>query len=125
MLRAVVPRRKNLNPPQGFMTICVHTSVAKNTEKAIRNFVPRNFFNGMYTLRRSQWSPGLRRRSAADRLLGLWVGIRRAALMSVSCECCVLSSRCLSFGLTTLPEVSYRLYRVSNERDREARRERP
>jgi hypothetical protein len=32
--------------------------------------------------------------------------------MPVSCECCVLSGRGLCVGLITLPEKSYRLWRV-------------
>ena len=43
--------------------------------------------------RRSQWQRCLRRRSAASRLLGLRIQIPSAALMSVCCECCVLSGR--------------------------------
>jgi hypothetical protein len=42
---------------------------------------------------RSQWPCGLRRGSAAARLLGLWVRIPPRAWMSVCCECCVLSGR--------------------------------
>jgi hypothetical protein len=38
----------------------------------------------------SQRPRGLRRGSAAARLLGLWVRIPPGAWMSVSCECCVL-----------------------------------
>jgi hypothetical protein len=38
--------------------------------------------------RRSQWPRGLRRRSAAARLLRLWVRIPHEAWMSVTCECC-------------------------------------
>ena len=37
----------------------------------------------------SQWPCGLRRGSAAARLLGLWVRIPLGAWMSVSCECYV------------------------------------
>jgi hypothetical protein len=38
-------------------------------------------------------------RSAAARLLGLWVRIPPGAWMSVSCKCCVLSGRGLCDGL--------------------------
>jgi hypothetical protein len=55
----------------------------------------------------SQWPPGLRRGSAAVRLLGLWVRIPPGARMSVCCECCVLSDRDLCVGLITRPEESY------------------
>ena len=61
---------------------------------------------------RSRWPRGLRRRSAATRLLGLWVRIPPGAWMSVSCECCVLSGRGLCNGLITHPEESYRLWCV-------------
>ena len=42
---------------------------------------------------RSWWPPGLRRGSAATRLLGLRVRIPLGAWMSVSFECRVLSGR--------------------------------
>jgi len=61
---------------------------------------------------RSQWSRGLRRRSAAARMLRLWVRIPPGARMSVCCECCVLSGRGLCDGLITCPEESYRLWCV-------------
>ena len=56
---------------------------------------------------RSQWPRGLRRRSAASRLLRLWDRIPPGAWMFVCCECCVLSGLC--DGLITRPEESYRL----------------
>ena len=62
--------------------------------------------------RRSQRPRGLRRWSAATRLLRLWVRIPPGAWMSVCCESCVLSGRGLSVGLITLPEESYRLWCV-------------
>ena len=49
----------------------------------------------------SQWPRGLRRRSAAARLLRLWVRSPPGAWMSVCCECCVLSGRGLCDGLVT------------------------
>ena len=61
---------------------------------------------------RSQWPRGLRRRSAAARLLRSWVRIPPGAWMSVCCECCVLSDRGLCDGLITRPEESYRLWRI-------------
>jgi hypothetical protein len=64
------------------------------------------------SIRRSQWPHGLRRRSAAARLLGLWVPIPLGAWMCVCCECCVLSGRGLCNELITLPEESYRLWCV-------------
>jgi hypothetical protein len=62
-----------------------------------------------YILRpRSQWPRGLRRGSAAVRLLGLCVQIPPGTWMSVCYECCVLSGRGLCVGLITRPEKSYR-----------------
>jgi len=49
-----------------------------------------------YTRSGSQWRRGLRRRSAAARLLTLRVRIPPRAWMFVCCECCVLSGRGLS-----------------------------
>ena len=60
----------------------------------------------------SQWPRGLRRGSAASRLLGLWVRIPQGTWMSVSCNCCVLSGRVLCAWLITRPEESYRLWCV-------------
>ena len=61
---------------------------------------------------RSQWPRGLRRGSAAARLLRSWVRIPPEAWMSVCCQCCVLSGRGLCDGLITRPEESYRLWCV-------------
>jgi hypothetical protein len=58
---------------------------------------------------RSQWPFGLRRRSAAARLLRLWVRIPPRAWMYVCCECCVLSIRNLCDELIIRLEESYRL----------------
>jgi len=60
----------------------------------------------------SQWPHVLRSRSAAARLLGLWVRIPPRAWKFVSCESCVLSRRGLCVGLITRPEESYRLWCV-------------
>ena len=73
------------------------------------------FFNIMSIklyLCRSQWPRGLRRRSAAARLLRLWVPIPPGAWIFVCCECCVLSGRGLCDELITRPEESYRLWCV-------------
>ena len=59
-----------------------------------------------------QWPRGLRRRSAAARLLRSWVRIPPGTWMFVCCECCVLSIRGLCDGLITRPEESYRLWCV-------------
>ena len=61
---------------------------------------------------RSQWPHGLRRRSTAARLLGLWVRIPPGAWMFVCCECFMLSGRGLCDELITRPEESYRLWCV-------------
>ena len=58
---------------------------------------------------RSQLPRGLRRRSAAARLLRSWVRIPPGAWMFVCCQCYVLSGRCLCDELITRPEESYRL----------------
>jgi hypothetical protein len=52
---------------------------------------------------------GLRRGSAASRLLGLWVRIPQGTWISVSCECCVLSGKGLYLGLITRQEESYQV----------------
>ena len=62
-------------------------------------------------LRRSQLPRGLRRRSAAVRLLRLRVGIPSGARTFVCSECCVLSDRGLCDKLVTCPEESYRVVR--------------
>ena len=56
---------------------------------------------------RSQWPRGLRRRSAAARLLRSWVRIPPEAWMFVRCECCVLSGRGICDELITRPDESY------------------
>ena len=53
-----------------------------------------------------------RRRSAAARLLRLWIRIPPGAWMFVCCECCVLPGRGLCDELITRPEESYRLWCV-------------
>ena len=63
-------------------------------------------------LRQSRWPRGLRRRSAAARLLRSWVRIPPGAWMFVCCECCVLSGRGLCDELVTRTEESYRLWCV-------------
>ena len=63
-------------------------------------------------VRRSQWPRGLRRVSAAARLLRLWIRIPPGTWMSVCCECCVLSGRGLYDGLFTRPEASYQQWCV-------------
>ena len=60
----------------------------------------------------SQWTRGLRRRSAAARLLRLWVRIPPGTWMFVCCECCVMSGRGLCDKIITCPKKSYRLWCV-------------
>jgi len=60
-------------------------------------------------LRQRMWPRGLRRGSAAARLLRLWVRIPPGVWMFVCCECCVSSGRGLCDELITRPEKSYRL----------------
>jgi hypothetical protein len=74
-------------------------------------------------LRRSQWPRGLRRGSAAARLLGLWVRILPGGV-DVCCECCVLSGRGLCDELISRLEESYRMWCVV-VRDLETRMRRP
>jgi len=69
-------------------------------------------FKGLTSWCRSQWPRGLRRSSAAARLLGLWVRIPLGAWMFVCCECCMLSVRGLCAELITRLEESYRLWCV-------------
>ena len=66
----------------------------------------------MYLFNDSHWPRGLRRRSAAARLLRSWVRIPPGAWMFVCGECCVLSGRGLCDELITSPEESYRLWCV-------------
>ena len=58
----------------------------------------------------SQWAALSMARSAAARLLRLWVRFPPRAWMSVCCECCVLSGRGLCDELITRPYESYRLW---------------
>jgi hypothetical protein len=62
---------------------------------------------------RSQRPRGLRRRSAAEHLLGSWVRIPPGVWMVVSCTVFVLSGRGLCDGTIPRPEESYRLCCVS------------
>ena len=76
-------------------------------EKFANSFTSSNFDSG-----RSQFSRGLRRKSAVTRLLRLWVRTPLGAWMFFCCECCVLSGRGLCDGLITHSEESYRLWCV-------------
>ena len=61
----------------------------------------------------AQWPSGLRRESAADRLLGLRVRIPPGAWMFVRFACCVLLGRCLCDGPIPRSEESDRLWCVT------------
>ena len=80
-----------------------------NNNSNIRNYM---FYFTKKSNRQSQWPRGIRRRSAAARLLRLWVRTPPGAWLFVCCECCVLSSRGLCDELITRPEESYRLWCV-------------
>jgi len=56
-----------------------------------------------YCVEGVKWPRGLRRRSAAARLLRSWVRIPLGSWMFVCCECCVLSGRGLCDELITRP----------------------
>jgi hypothetical protein len=56
-----------------------------------------------------QWPHGLRRGSAALRLLGLWVRIPQGVWMYVSHQCSVLPGKILCVGLISRPEESDRV----------------
>ena len=74
--------------------------------------IPYFFCEIQIVMGRSQWPRGLRRRSAAARLLRSWVRIPPGAWVFVCRECCVLSGRGLCDELITCPEESYRLWCV-------------
>jgi hypothetical protein len=80
------------------------------TSYHMRKYISNNVSNIINT--RCQWPHGLRRRSAAARLLRSWVRIRPGAWMFVCCECCMLSVRGLCDELITRPEESNRLWCV-------------
>jgi hypothetical protein len=75
-------------------------------------FSPHSKHTTIYYHGRSQLLRGLRRGSAAARLLGLQVRIPPVAWMFVLCECCVLSGRGFCGELITCPEESYRMWCV-------------
>jgi hypothetical protein len=63
-------------------------------------------------VRRSQWPRGLRRGSAAERIVGSWIRTPPRTWM-LSCTVFVLSGRGLCDGPIPRPEESYRLWCVS------------
>ena len=60
--------------------------------------VSENILQSIISFCRSEWPRGQRRKSAAVRLLRLWVRIPPGAWMFLCCECCVLSGRGLCDG---------------------------
>ena len=83
----------------------VHTRHWRNTRTKLNQ--SRFKHNHISVTCRSQWPRGLRRRSAAARLLRLWARIPPGAWMCVSCECCVFLGRGLCDELITRPEEFY------------------
>ena len=95
--------------PLPCVTVCLHVSVG--LYNVMRGYLYNSHvWTSLYTwgtvllviskviiwlIGRSQCPRGLRCRFATARLLRLWVGIPPVAWMSVCCECCVLSGRCL------------------------------
>ena len=59
-----------------------------------------------------QWPHGLGYESAVAQLLGLWVQIPLGVWMSVSYECCVLSSTGLCVRLINQPKKSYQVHNL-------------
>jgi hypothetical protein len=68
--------------------------------------------NSIKQVRRSQWPRGLRRRSAAARLLRSRARIPPRVWTFVCCQCCVLSGRGLCDELIACPEEFYGLWCV-------------
>ena len=115
--------RSKFSPPQKHQTCTARFSYLSVLNYYVDIYLCLSFISTMCSLRwnfstpfwircRSHWSRGLRRRSAAARLLRLWVRIPPGAWMVVCCECCVLSGRGFCFGLITCPEESYRVWCV-------------
>jgi len=91
----------------------------QNYKYTLRN-TPREWFLDvifslteiMYQCCRSQWPLGLRYKSAAARLLGLWVRIPTEVGIFVCCEWCAFSGRGLCDWLITHPEEFYQMWCV-------------
>jgi hypothetical protein len=83
--------------------------------------IPSNFisYGPICKFSRSQWPRGLKRGSAAARLLGIGVSDPTGGMDVCLLWVCVLSGRGLCVGLIPRPEESYRLWCVS-QCDREA-----
>jgi hypothetical protein len=99
--------------------IICNTANTNTTQQRCRSFlldIIKSYTSSYYRVfvpaSRSQWPRGLRRESAAARLLGMWVRIQSAAWRSVCCECCVLLGRGLCVGLITYTVDLYRVWCV-------------
>ena len=109
-----------LSCPIIILLVTIHTTVLYNWKMFLLLVTSESkltiFINGEFgssnLLRKPQWPRGLRRRSAAARLLRLWVRIAPGAWIFVCCECCVLSGRGFCDELITRPDESYRLWCV-------------
>ena len=91
-----------------------HRLTSVFTVTACRHLIWHIFiYLGLLTAkRRSQGPRGLRRGSAAARVLRIWVRIPPGSWMFVCCECCVLSRTGLCDELISRPEEYYRLWCV-------------
>ena len=79
----------------------------------LRKFIVRCKHVSRYlVIGRSHWPRGLRRGSAAARLLGLWIRIPSGTWTPVCCEWCMLSSIGLCAGPITHLEESHLLWCV-------------
>jgi hypothetical protein len=91
-------------------SISANTGLGPQIEPPL--FVSNLLFKGKCKSRQSYWPRGLRRRSAAARLLRSWVRIPPGTWIFVCCECRVLSGRGLCDELITRSEEFYRLWCV-------------
>jgi hypothetical protein len=88
--------------------VILSMNCSRTTVKTMLKFLQFSILLAIHGRGRSQWPRGLRRGSAAARLLRLWVRMPPEA-----CESYVLSGRSLCVGLITRPEESYRVCGVS------------
>jgi hypothetical protein len=94
----------------GPVTKIVHRSCCLPTSRPLILYYS-NDYKHVSLICQSQWPRGVRR-SAAARLLRLWVPIPKETWIFVCCEFCVWSGRGPGDGLITHPEESYRLWCV-------------
>jgi hypothetical protein len=79
------------------------------TGVGVKNITLKFYFVFIFQISRSQWPRGLRRGSAAARLLGVGFRIPPGAWMSVCRKCCMLSGRGFCRGPIIRAEESYRM----------------